>query len=72
MDHLNRKQAPFPPSVWERIDVAAVEAAKALLTGRRFLAVEGPFGPGLTALELDTDDYCRDPGPDEAARLFAP
>ena len=71
MDHLNRKQAPFPPSVWERIDVAAVEAAKALLTGRRFLAVEGPFGPGLTALELGTDDYCRDPGPDEAGAIVS-
>lgn len=59
MDHLNREQAPFPASVWERIDTAAVEAAKPLLTGRRFLEVEGPFGLGLTALELGADDYCR-------------
>lgn len=71
MDHLNRKQAPFPESFWEDIDAAAVEAAKALLTGRRFLEVEGPFGIGLTALELGADDYCRDPGTDEAGAIIS-
>lgn len=71
MNHLNREQAPFPEHIWERIDATAVEAAKALLTGRRFLDVEGPFGLGMTALELGTDDYCRDPKPDEAGAIVS-
>lgn len=71
MDHLNRAPAPFPASIWERIDAAAVTAASALLTGRRFLDVEGPFGPGLTAIELGADDYCRTPGEDEAGAIIS-
>ncbi len=71
MDHLNRDQPSFPSFIWDSIDAAAVEAAKALLTARRFLEVEGPFGLGLTALELGTDDYCRDPGPQEAGAIIS-
>lgn len=69
MDHLNREQAPFPAFLWERIDAAAVGAAKPLLTGRCFLDMEGPFGLGLTALEVGTDDYCREPDDNEAAAI---
>ena len=71
MDHLNRAQAPFPDFIWESIDAAAVAAASALLTGRRFLEVEGPFGPGLTAIELGTDDYCRVPEAGEAGAIIS-
>lgn len=71
MDHLNRAQAPFSPEVWEHIDAAAVEAAKAVLTGRRYLELEGPFGLGLTALEVGTDSFCRDPGEHEAAAIVS-
>lgn len=71
MDHLNRKQAPFPEQVWALIDAAAVAAAKPLLTGRRYLDVEGPFGLGLTALELGTDNCCQDPGDDEAGAIIS-
>jgi uncharacterized linocin/CFP29 family protein len=71
MDHLNRNQAPFPALLWEHIDRTAMEAAKALLTGRRYLEVEGPFGLGLTALELGADDYCRDPGEQEAGAVVS-
>lgn len=71
MQHLNREQAPFPADIWDRIDAAAVEAAKVLLTGRRFLEVEGPFGPGLTALETGTDDYSRDSGEHEADAIIS-
>lgn len=71
MNHLNREQAPFPDFIWERIDAAAVEAARALLTGRRFLDVEGPFGLGLTAVELGADDYCREPGEQEAGAIVS-
>ena len=71
MDHLNRAQAPLPEFIWERIDAAAVAAASALLTGRRFLEVEGPFGPGLTAIELGADDYCRTPAEGEAGAIVS-
>jgi uncharacterized linocin/CFP29 family protein len=71
MDHLNRGQAPFGSSVWDRIDAAAVKAARDRLTARRFLDVEGPYGPGLTTIEVGNDDYCRQPGPDEAGAVIA-
>lgn len=71
MDHLNRAQAPFPEEVWEQIDAAAAAAARPVLTGRRFLEVEGPFGLGLTALETGADDYCREPGEREAGAIVS-
>jgi uncharacterized linocin/CFP29 family protein len=71
MNHLNRAQAPFPESIWEAIDAAAVASASALLTGRRFLEVEGPFGAGLTAIELGADDYCRVAEAGEAGAIIS-
>jgi uncharacterized linocin/CFP29 family protein len=70
MDHLNRGQAPFSADVWEKVDGAAVAAARDALTARRFLAVEGPFGPGLTAIEVGNDGYCRQPAADEAGAVI--
>ena len=70
MDSLNRGLAPFPAEVWKMIDDAAVGAARDRLTGRRFLDLEGPFGVGLTAIEVGNDDYCRQPGPDEAGAVM--
>jgi len=70
MDYLNRNLAPFPESVWTQIDDAAVKAARDRLTGRRFLDIEGPFGTGLTTIEVGNDDYCRQPGPDEAGAIL--
>lgn len=70
MDTLNRDQAKLPPELWEAIDQAAVEAAKPRLTGRRFLDMEGPFGTGLTAIEVGNDDYCLQEDPDKAAAVM--
>ncbi|HEX3862139.1 MAG TPA: family 1 encapsulin nanocompartment shell protein [Stellaceae bacterium] len=70
MDTLNRGQAPFPASIWKAIDEAAAGAARDRLTGRRYLDLEGPFGVGLTAIEVGNDDYCRQPGPDEAGAVM--
>src|SRR6266446_3981279 len=70
MDSLNRGLAPFPAEVWKMVDDAAVGAARDRLTGRRFLDLEGPFGVGLTAIEVGNDDYCRQPGPDEAGAVM--
>jgi uncharacterized linocin/CFP29 family protein len=70
MDTLNRGYAPFPEQIWEMIDNAAASAARDRLTGRRFLDLEGPFGLGLTVIEVGNDDYCRQPGPDEAGQIL--
>jgi uncharacterized linocin/CFP29 family protein len=71
MDTLNRGQAPIPDGVWQMIDESAAAAARDRLTARRFLDLEGPFGAGLTAVEVGNDDYCRDPGPDEAGAIMS-
>src|ERR687883_1397038 len=70
MDSLNRDQAPFPAEIWQMIDAAAASAARDQLTARRFLDLEGPFGLGLTVIEVGNDDYCRQPGPDEAGQIL--
>src|SRR5437588_10985879 len=70
MDNLNRGQAPFPAEVWKMIDDAAVGAARDRLTARRYLDLEGPFGVGLTTIEVGNDDYCRQPGPEEAGAVM--
>ncbi|HJU20493.1 MAG TPA: family 1 encapsulin nanocompartment shell protein [Stellaceae bacterium] len=70
MDYLNRERAPFSDATWRAIDEAAARAARDRLTGRRFLDLEGPFGVGLTAIEVGNDDYCRQPGPDEAGAVM--
>src|SRR5205085_5610920 len=70
MDSLNRDQAPFPAEIWQMIDAAAASAARDQLTARRFLDLEGPFGVGLTTIEVGNDDYCRQPGPDEAGAVM--
>lgn len=71
MSYLNRHNAPFPPELWNAIDEAAAAAARELLTGRRFLDVEGPYGVGLTSLEIGADDYCRQPQPNEAGAVVS-
>jgi uncharacterized linocin/CFP29 family protein len=70
MDHLNRHHAPLSKDIWRALDEAAIAAARDRLTGRRFLKMEGPFGLGLTAIEVGNDDYCRQPAPDEAGAIM--
>jgi uncharacterized linocin/CFP29 family protein len=71
MDFLNRTQAPFEDGIWSLIDEAAGSAAQELMTARRYLEVGGPYGPGLTAIELSNDDYCRQPEPGEAGAVMS-
>jgi uncharacterized linocin/CFP29 family protein len=52
MTYLNREAVGFPDALWARIDEAALDAARDLLTARRFLDLDGPFGIGLTSLEI--------------------
>jgi uncharacterized linocin/CFP29 family protein len=70
MDYLNRRMVPFGDDIWNRIDEAAVKAARDVLTGRRFLEVDGPYGVGLTSVEVGHDDYCRQPTPEEAGAVM--
>src|ERR1043166_5562224 len=53
------------------IEQAAVSGARDILSGRRILDVEGPYGLGLTTLEVGNDDVCRQPGPGEASAVVS-
>ncbi len=54
-----------------RIEEAAVAAAREILSGRRIVEVDGPYGIGLTTVEVGNDDRCREPGPDEASAVVS-
>ena len=70
MDYFNRELAAFPLALWGAIDAAAIKSARERLTARRFLDVEGPFGVGLTAIEVGDDQY-REPQPNEAGAVIS-
>jgi uncharacterized linocin/CFP29 family protein len=59
MEHLNRESCGFSTELWDRIDAAAAKAARDVLTARRILEVDGPYGVGLTSVELGGEAYCR-------------
>jgi uncharacterized linocin/CFP29 family protein len=63
--------APESPELLNKIEEAAVSAARDILTGRRIIDVEGPYGLGLTAVEVGNDDLCREPGPGEASAVLS-
>ncbi len=65
-NYLNRDAAGIPKSLWDRIEHAAQAAAADILTARRFLELEGPFGVGLTSVEVGSERYCRPAEPDAA------
>ena len=57
--YLTRDDAPFGAEVWDRLDSAMTETARAQLTSRRLLPLEGPYGLGLKSIALKdvrTDD----------------
>jgi uncharacterized linocin/CFP29 family protein len=55
----------------QQIENAAVSAARDVLGGRRIIDVEGPYGVGLTTVEVGNDDKCREPGPLEASAVVS-
>ncbi|MCF7984449.1 MAG: bacteriocin family protein [Thiohalocapsa sp.] len=69
MSVLNRGAAGLSGEIWERIDAAALEAAADLLTARRFLDIDGPFGIGLTSLEVGPETRVQDSGEELAASI---
>ncbi|MEK8089994.1 family 1 encapsulin nanocompartment shell protein [Thermithiobacillus plumbiphilus] len=46
----------FDDSIASRMETVIAAAAREVLTARRILPVEGPFGEGFTALEVGNDD----------------
>jgi uncharacterized linocin/CFP29 family protein len=71
MDDKLIASGALAPELLEKIEHAAVSAARDILTGRKILDVEGPYGLGLTSLEVGNDDICREPGPDEASAVVS-
>jgi uncharacterized linocin/CFP29 family protein len=59
------------PDLINKMEEAAVSAARDILTGRRIIDVDGPYGLGLTSLEVGNDDLCRQPGPGEASAVLS-
>ncbi len=53
MKYLGRDDAPIKPETWNLLDSTMVEAAKTVLTGRRLLHIEGPYGLGLKSVPLE-------------------
>jgi uncharacterized linocin/CFP29 family protein len=70
MDYLNRQASPFSAELWDEFDSAATKSARDMLTARRFLDVEGPYGVGLTTIEVGHDNFCRQPAADEAGAVL--
>lgn len=50
--YLGREDAPFDENVWSRIDDIVISAAKAQLSGRKLLDIEGPYGLELKSVPL--------------------
>ena len=71
MRHLNREISGLSAEIWSAIDEAARGAASSLLVGRRFLEVDGGYGPGLTSIEVGADGFCRQPSPGEAGAVVS-
>ena len=59
--YLSREDAPIESGTWELLDHVMIEAAKNTLTGRRMLAVEGPYGLGLKAVPLSDPEVVSEP-----------
>jgi uncharacterized linocin/CFP29 family protein len=45
--YLTREDAPTGPEAWKALDDTMIQAARSVLTGRRLLHIEGPYGLGL-------------------------
>jgi uncharacterized linocin/CFP29 family protein len=59
--YLSREDAPIEASTWEILDRIMTEAAKSVLSGRRILHIEGPYGLGLKAVPLSDPEMTSAP-----------
>ncbi len=60
MDYLMRDDSPFSAELWSRIDDTVVAAARQILTGRRFLRINGPLGAGAQSVFIDNFEAASD------------
>lgn len=54
-DYLGRDDAPFGEDVFARLDEIVVSVAKAQLSARRILEIEGPYGFALKSVPLNDE-----------------
>lgn len=59
--YLSREGAPIAAGTWEVIDRTMLEAAKSVLSGRRLLSIDGPYGLGLKAVPLSDPEAASAP-----------
>jgi uncharacterized linocin/CFP29 family protein len=59
--YLSREDAPIEAGTWEILDRIMLEAAKSVLSGRRVLHIEGPYGLGLKAVPLSDPEMTAAP-----------
>lgn len=69
MTYLNRDAAGLAEGVWQEIDDTVLSAARELSTARRFLDLDGPFGIGLTSLEIGAEAYIQEAEGELAASI---
>ncbi|MCL5105304.1 MAG: bacteriocin family protein [Armatimonadetes bacterium] len=50
--YLGREESPFGDEIWERLDQVVISAARAQLSARKLLDIEGPYGFGLKSVPL--------------------
>lgn len=53
---MDTSNLPFDAAILAKMEEVATAEARKLLTARRFLPVEGPFGQGYLAAPVDNDD----------------
>ncbi len=67
--YLHRDDAPFGESVWEQIDQAIISTAKAQMSGRRLLRIDGPHGIELNAVATGEDKLISSKGDNGLVRV---
>jgi uncharacterized linocin/CFP29 family protein len=59
------------PELTQRIEEVAVFAARELISARRIIEVEGPYGIGLTEVEVGNDEQQREASPTDASAVVS-
>lgn len=55
MEFLMRSDSKLSDAQWKAMDEKVVNAARSVLTGRKFLSIYGPLGAGVPAVEIKAD-----------------
>jgi len=60
-NYLSRGEAPIAAATWDKLDQIIIEAAKSVLSGRRILNIDGPYGLGLKAVPMNDPEMGENP-----------